>query len=421
MGGRVHRRVGRSPRAGGRRRGRPRRGPGASRKGCRQPVRTLIPSTGPSRGRCRSGSTVRWRVAAPGTSCSRGPKVVLWGRSADSTRSRTWASTSSTSRPSTPSVAASEGARQHARGRAARPREPVGDRHVGGRAHRGAPRPRHHRRLRRVRRRGRGRGAWKWPSTTPCSAHRTTPGSPSTPSGSTTGPTAPSATRRTRRRSTRTSTRSPSGPRRPTAPAVGRVQGHRRVLGGPPGDPGSSTSTIPIRSPSRSGTGCWPRSGEGVPDVVFLAEAFTRPTVMARLGEVGFSQSYTYFTWRNQAGRAPRLHPGAGLRPHGGVPAPHLLADHPRHPLWPAAQRHPRPMFELRAVLAARAVAELRDYPRLRVVRERADEGKTPVRRTREVRARGRLRRHGLARRFIGRLNAIRPAHPASTSCATNH
>jgi starch synthase (maltosyl-transferring) len=35
------------------------------------------------------------------------------------------------------------------------------------------------------------------------------------------------------------------------------------------------------------------------PDVVFLAEAFTRPKVMAKLAEVGFSQSYTYFTWRD--------------------------------------------------------------------------------------------------------------------------
>src|SRR5581483_3866890 len=36
------------------------------------------------------------------------------------------------------------------------------------------------------------------------------------------------------------------------------------------------------------------------PDVVFLAEAFTRPKVMAKLAEVGFSQSYTYFTWRTE-------------------------------------------------------------------------------------------------------------------------
>ena len=35
------------------------------------------------------------------------------------------------------------------------------------------------------------------------------------------------------------------------------------------------------------------------PDVVFLAEAFTRPEMMHALGKVGFHQSYTYFTWRN--------------------------------------------------------------------------------------------------------------------------
>ncbi|MBS7457326.1 maltotransferase domain-containing protein [Coralloluteibacterium stylophorae] len=35
------------------------------------------------------------------------------------------------------------------------------------------------------------------------------------------------------------------------------------------------------------------------PEVVFLSEAFTRPKMMYRLAKVGFSQSYTYFTWRN--------------------------------------------------------------------------------------------------------------------------
>ena len=35
------------------------------------------------------------------------------------------------------------------------------------------------------------------------------------------------------------------------------------------------------------------------PEVIFLAEAFTKPAMMARLGKVGYSQSYTYFTWRN--------------------------------------------------------------------------------------------------------------------------
>lgn len=36
------------------------------------------------------------------------------------------------------------------------------------------------------------------------------------------------------------------------------------------------------------------------PDVIFLAEAFTRPKVMKRLAKIGFNQSYSYFTWRNE-------------------------------------------------------------------------------------------------------------------------
>ncbi|EPJ38808.1 putative Alpha-1,4-glucan:maltose-1-phosphate maltosyltransferase 1 [Streptomyces afghaniensis 772] len=35
------------------------------------------------------------------------------------------------------------------------------------------------------------------------------------------------------------------------------------------------------------------------PDVIFLAEAFTRPAMMHTLAQIGFQQSYTYFTWRN--------------------------------------------------------------------------------------------------------------------------
>ena len=38
------------------------------------------------------------------------------------------------------------------------------------------------------------------------------------------------------------------------------------------------------------------------PEVIFLAEAFTRPKVMYRLAKLGFTQSYTYFTWRNTKG-----------------------------------------------------------------------------------------------------------------------
>ena len=41
--------------------------------------------------------------------------------------------------------------------------------------------------------------------------------------------------------------------------------------------------------------------------MIFLSEAFTRPKMMYRLAKVGFSQSYTYFTWRNTKQELDRL------------------------------------------------------------------------------------------------------------------
>jgi starch synthase (maltosyl-transferring) len=45
-----------------------------------------------------------------------------------------------------------------------------------------------------------------------------------------------------------------------------------------------------------------PEIKRGHPEVLFLAEAFTRPKIMYRLAKLGFSQSYTYFPWRNAKG-----------------------------------------------------------------------------------------------------------------------
>ncbi|UUU30811.1 alpha-1,4-glucan--maltose-1-phosphate maltosyltransferase [Streptomyces sp. CA-210063] len=87
------------------------------------------------------------------------------------------------------------------------------------------------------------------------------------------------------------------------------------------------------------------------PDVIFLAEAFTRPAMMHTLAATGFQQSYTYFTWRNSkqelteyatelAGEA-----AAYMRPNFFVNTPDIL-----HAFL---QNGGRPAFELRAVLAA--------------------------------------------------------------------
>jgi starch synthase (maltosyl-transferring) len=86
------------------------------------------------------------------------------------------------------------------------------------------------------------------------------------------------------------------------------------------------------------------------PDVLFLAEAFTRPAIMHALGSIGFSQSYTYFTWRTSA---------AEMRQY----CEELVAsaDHMRPNFWPntpdilqeTLQTGGPPMFKIRAVLAS--------------------------------------------------------------------
>ncbi|WP_406369268.1 alpha-1,4-glucan--maltose-1-phosphate maltosyltransferase [Streptomyces sp. NBC_00647] len=87
------------------------------------------------------------------------------------------------------------------------------------------------------------------------------------------------------------------------------------------------------------------------PDVIFLAEAFTRPAIMRRLAEVGFQQSYTYFTWRNTKQELTEYltelsgEAAACMRPNFFVNTPDILPGH--------LQQGGRPAFELRAVLAA--------------------------------------------------------------------
>ncbi|AHJ69532.1 alpha-1,4-glucan--maltose-1-phosphate maltosyltransferase [Granulibacter bethesdensis] len=88
------------------------------------------------------------------------------------------------------------------------------------------------------------------------------------------------------------------------------------------------------------------------PDTLFLAEAFTRPKIMYRLAKIGFSQSYTYFTWRNsKAELAEYLQELIGtstrefFRPNFFVNTPDI------NPTF--LQTSGRPGFRIRAALAA--------------------------------------------------------------------
>jgi starch synthase (maltosyl-transferring) len=86
------------------------------------------------------------------------------------------------------------------------------------------------------------------------------------------------------------------------------------------------------------------------PEVIFLAEAFTRPSMMTTLAKLGFAQSYTYFTWKNTKPEiaeyiAQLLDWAAFYRPNAFVNTPDILHEY--------LQVGGPPAFEARLVLAA--------------------------------------------------------------------
>jgi starch synthase (maltosyl-transferring) len=86
------------------------------------------------------------------------------------------------------------------------------------------------------------------------------------------------------------------------------------------------------------------------PDVLFLAEAFTRPAMMHELGRIGFTQSYTYFTWRVGKQELTEyalelVEASTYMRPNFFVNTPDILHE--------SLQYGGPPVFKIRAVLAS--------------------------------------------------------------------
>ncbi|HEX7165740.1 MAG TPA: maltotransferase domain-containing protein [Acidimicrobiales bacterium] len=150
------------------------------------------------------------------------------------------------------------------------------------------------------------------------------------------------------------------------------------------------------------------------PDVVFLAEAFTRPPVMAKLAEVGFSQSYTYFTWRTG---------GADLRAYVEEVALSDKADYMRPNFWPNTpdilsgplRNGTPPAFKVRLLLAALLVPSYGIYSGYELMENE------PMSQTNEeyfhsekyeIRARDYDDPRSLAS-WIAGINEIRRRHPA--------
>ena len=145
------------------------------------------------------------------------------------------------------------------------------------------------------------------------------------------------------------------------------------------------------------------------PDVVFLAEAFTRPALMRGLGKLGFSQSYTYFTWKNTGAELTEF--VELTREWSDCCRPNLFVNTPDI-LHAYLQEGGAPAFVTRLILAATLsptygiYSGFENYENTPVKvgsEEYLDSEKYEIR-TRSL--------DGPLLGLIGRLNAIRRAHP---------
>jgi starch synthase (maltosyl-transferring) len=154
------------------------------------------------------------------------------------------------------------------------------------------------------------------------------------------------------------------------------------------------------------------------PDVFFLAEAFTRPKVMHRLAKLGFSQSYTYFTWRNTKSELieyftelAQQHGREYFMPNVWPNTPDILSEY--------LQFGGRPAFMVRHVLAATLAASYGIYgPAFEHAEARAREpGAEEYADSEKYQTRHwDLDRPDSLRDFIARVNRIRRDNPALLS-----
>jgi starch synthase (maltosyl-transferring) len=97
------------------------------------------------------------------------------------------------------------------------------------------------------------------------------------------------------------------------------------------------------------------------PEVIFLSEAFTRPKIMHRLAKLGFSQSYTYFTWRNHKVELIEYFTELSQSPSREYFRPNVWPNTPDI-LHEFLQTGGRPAFVIRLLLAATLAANYGIY-----------------------------------------------------------
>jgi len=149
------------------------------------------------------------------------------------------------------------------------------------------------------------------------------------------------------------------------------------------------------------------------PEVIFLAEAFTRPKMMRVLAKAGFTQSYTYFTWRNTKAELTEYLTELTQTDMIDYFRPNFFANTPD--ILPAIlQNGGRPAFKSRLVLAATLSPSYGIYSGYEVCENEAIPGTEEYANSEkyEIKARD-WNRPDSIREFIAHLNAIRRDNPA--------
>jgi starch synthase (maltosyl-transferring) len=153
---------------------------------------------------------------------------------------------------------------------------------------------------------------------------------------------------------------------------------------------------------------------EQYPDTIFLAEAFTRPKVMKYLAKAGFSQSYTYFTWRNTPAELRDYLTELTQSDMREYFRGNLFANTPDI-LHEVLQRGGKPAFQMRLVLAATLSSVYGIYSGFELLES------TPLHAGSEEYLNSEKYeykvwdwdRPGNIKDYIGRVNAIRRENPA--------
>lgn len=148
------------------------------------------------------------------------------------------------------------------------------------------------------------------------------------------------------------------------------------------------------------------------PETIFLAEAFTRPKVMMALAKAGFTQSYTYFTWRNTKAEFVDYLTELSQPPVSDFFRPNFFTNTPDI-LSPILQRYGRPAFKMRLVLAATLSPSYGIYSGYELCENQAVPGTEEYLNSEKYEIRTRdWHAPGNINEFIARLNAIRRENP---------